>query len=127
VPATAQEIDGAFDDLGRRDRRNAELVQRRKCIDGGADEAGARCPTHLVGIAAIRSINQPAWRRHTPLRQPSRGSTAPDSRLVKFVIGHVMFALLRQLDHAHVQHMGFLVLVRKPTAEPLLAADGLME
>jgi hypothetical protein len=27
--ATAQEIDGAFDDLGRRDRRNAELVQPR--------------------------------------------------------------------------------------------------
>ena len=52
VRATAQEIGGAFDDLGRRDRRNAELVQRGECIDGGADEAGARCPTHLVGIAA---------------------------------------------------------------------------
>jgi hypothetical protein len=39
----------------------------------------------------------------------------------------MMFALLRQLDHAHVQHMGFLVLVRKPTAEALLAAVGLIE
>jgi hypothetical protein len=47
--------------------------------------------------------------------------------LVKFVIRHMMFALLRQLDHAHVQHMGFLVLVRKPTAEALLAAVGLIE
>jgi hypothetical protein len=43
------------------------------------------------------------------------------------VIGHMMLALLRQLDHAHIQHMGFLVLVRKPTAETLLAADGLIE
>jgi hypothetical protein len=47
--------------------------------------------------------------------------------LVKFVIGHVMLALLRQLEHAHLQHMGFLVLVRKPTAEALLAAVGLIE
>jgi hypothetical protein len=47
--------------------------------------------------------------------------------LVKFVVSHVMFALLRQLDHAHFQHMGFLVLVRKATAETLLAADGLIE
>jgi hypothetical protein len=50
--------------------------------------------------------------------------TTPDSRLVKFAIGHVMFALLRQLDHAHIRHMGFLVLIRKPT---LRAADGLFE
>jgi hypothetical protein len=47
--------------------------------------------------------------------------------LVKFVIGHMMFALLRQLDHAHLQHIGFLVLLRKPTAEALLAADELIE
>jgi hypothetical protein len=44
--------------------------------------------------------------------------------LVKFVIGHVMFAQLRHLEHAHIGHMGFLMLIRKPA---LRAADGLFE
>ena len=53
---------------------------------------------------------------------------SPDSQLVEFVIGHLMFALLHALDHAYPGHGFAAAWTQGDAAETLLAtADELIE
>jgi hypothetical protein len=66
-----------------------------------------------IGLLQIGPSSHPLASSR-PMRQGDHlVDDRPDSRLVEFVIGHLMFALLHALDHARIQDMGLPLLGRK--------------